>query len=91
MHSVQGTAWKALSFSLNNTEQQAIDAHGMTDLKKVSSSKDSILADFLFTIAKTDRGIELKGIKETAWTEFSFLLSENGKQVIDHNGITTVN
>lgn len=91
MRSVQGSAWMDLSFSLNNEQPQAIDEYGMSELNKVSSRKDSNLADFLFTITKTENGIELKGIEGTAWTELSFSLSENGKQAIDQNGMTKLN
>jgi len=91
MRSVEGSAWIDLSFSLNNDRPQAIDEYGMTDLDKVSSNKDSNLADFLFTVTKTENGIELKGIEGTAWTDLSFSLAEKGKQAIDQNGMTKLN
>lgn len=91
MQSVQGSAWIDLSFSLNNNRPQAIDEYGMTDLKAVSSNKDSNLADFLFTITKTENGVELKGIEGTAWIELTFSLAENEKQAIDQNGMTKLN
>jgi len=77
-----------LSFTINNDRPQAIDEYGMTDLDNVSSNKDSNLADFLFTITRTDKGIEFKGLEGTAWTDLSFSLAENGKQAIDQNGMT---
>ncbi len=88
MQGVKGTAWIDLSFTINNDRPQAIDEYGMTDLNNVSSNEDSNLADFLFTITRTDKGIELKGIEGTAWTDLSFSLAENGKQAIDQNGMT---
>ncbi len=88
MQGVKGTAWIDLSFTINNDRPQAIDEYGMTYLDNVSSNKDSNLADFLFTITRTDKGIELKGIEGTAWTDLSFSLAENGKQAIDQNGMT---
>jgi len=91
MRSVESSAWIDLSFSLNNDRPQAIDEYGMTDLDKVSSNKDSNLADFLFTVTKTENGIELKGIEGTAWTDLSFSLAEKGKQAIDQNGMTKLN
>ena len=91
MQSVQGSAWIDLSFSLNNNRPQAIDEYGMTDLKAVSSNKDSNLADFLFTITNTENGVELKGIEGTAWIELTFSLAENEKQAIDQNGMTKLN
>lgn len=91
MQSIDGSAWIDLSFNINNDRPQAIDEYGMTELDKVSSSKDSNLADFLFTITKTENGIILKGIEGTAWTDLSFSLAENGKQAIDQFGMTELN
>ena len=91
MQSVKGSAWIDLSFSINNDKPQAIDEYGMTVLNKISSEKDSNLADFLFTITKTENGIVLKGIEGTAWTDLSFSLLENGKQAIDQFGMTKQN
>jgi arginine repressor len=91
MQSVKGSAWIDLSFSINNNKPQAIDEYGMTVLNKISSEKDSNLADFLFTITKTENGIVLKGIEGTAWTDLSFSLLENGKQAIDQFGMTKLN
>ena len=88
MQGIKGTAWIDLSFTINNDRPQGIDEYGMTDLDNVSSNKGSNLADFLFTITRTDKGIELKGIEGTAWTDLSFSLAENGKQAIDQKGMT---
>jgi hypothetical protein len=59
----------------------------MTELDKVSSEKDANLADFLFTVSKTENGLVLKGIEGTAWTDLRFSLPENGKQEIDQYGM----
>jgi hypothetical protein len=83
MRSIKGSAWLDLKFS-NNETPQAIDEFGMTELSSTSSDKDSNLADFLFTITKSERGFVLKGIKGTAWTDS---LDENGKQAIDQFGM----
>ena len=91
MQSVEGSAWVDLSFSISNDRPQAIDEYGMTELNKISSDKDSNLADFLFTITKTENGIVLKGIEGTAWTDLSFSLLKNGKQAIDQFGMTKLN
>lgn len=88
MESLEGSAWINLSFSVNNDQPQAIDEYGMTQLDNVSSKKDPGLADFLFTITKTESGIVLQGIEGTAWTHLSFSLAENGKQAIDQLGMT---
>ena len=91
MKSEKGSAWIDLSFSINNYQPQAIDEYGMTELKSVSENKDKNLADFLFTIIKTENGIELKGIEGTAWTELKFSLAENKKQAINQFGMTSLN
>jgi hypothetical protein len=91
MQSVEGSAWVDLSFSISNDRPQAVDEYGMTELNKISSDKDSNLADFLFTITKTENGIVLKGIEGTAWTDLSFSLLKNGKQAIDQFGMTKLN
>jgi len=91
MKSVEGIAWIDLSFNLENDQTQAIDEYGMTEVNKVSSKKDSNLADFLFTITKTYNGIKLKGIEGTAWLDLSFSLTKNKKQAFDQYGMTVLN
>jgi len=88
MQSIKGASWVNLSFSLNMEQTQAVDEWGMTELGKVSSDKDSNLADFLFTVKITDNRIVLKGIEGTAWSDLSFSLPENGKQAFDQFGMT---
>jgi len=91
MKSIEGSAWIDLSFSLNNYQSQAVDEYGMTKLDNVSENKDKTLADFLFTITKTENGIEFKGIEGTAWTELKFSLDENKKKAINQFGMTSLN
>ena len=91
LKSVQGCAWKELSFKLNDYQPQAINEFGMTELDKTPVEQDANLADFLFTMIKTDKGIELKGIEGTVWSELSFSLTENKSQVIDKQGMTILN
>ncbi len=91
MQSIEGSAWIDLSFSVNNYSPQAVDEYGMTELDKISSEKDSNLADYLFTITKTENGIMLKGLEGTAWTDLSFSLVENRKQAINQFGMTKLN
>jgi hypothetical protein len=90
MRSLQGTAWIDLSFSLENNKPQAINEYGMTTLQKGTSYKDAALANFLFTITKTENGITLKGIEGTVWTGLSFSLTKNSKQVVNQYGVTTI-
>jgi hypothetical protein len=91
MQSIEGGAWINLSFSIKNDQPQAIDEYGLTELEKISPKKDTNLADFLFTITKTEKGIVLKGIEGTAWTDLSFSLTEKEKQAIDQFGMTKLN
>lgn len=91
MNSTEGSAWLDLSFNINNYQPQAVDEFGMADLKNVSKSKNKNLADYLFTILKTEQGIELKGIEGTAWTELKFSLTTSNKQAIDQFGMTSIN
>ncbi|MGM0651117.1 MAG: hypothetical protein ACQES1_11515 [Bacteroidota bacterium] len=88
MQSLEGSAWINLSFSLNDDQAQAIDEYGMTDMDDPVANKEANLADYLFTISKTDEGIKLKGIHGTAWTDLSFSLAANERKVIDQNGMT---
>ncbi len=91
MKSITGSAWIDLSFETNKNKPQAIDEYGMVESNKISSKKDANLADFLFTITKTEDGIVLQGIEGTAWNTLSFSLLENGKQAIDQFGMTKLN
>lgn len=88
LYSSKGSAWEAVAFSLNSHTPQAIDEYGMTTLATVATRKDHNLADFLFTITKTENGIALKGIEGTAWTALEFSLSNNQSQAIDQLGMT---
>ncbi len=87
MKSTKGSAWVDLTFSLNKYRPQAIDEYGMADLGDVSASKSDDLADYLFTLIKTETGIQLRGIEGTAWTELSFSLSKDERKAIDRFGM----
>ena len=91
MQGVEGSAWIDLSFDLNNDRIQAVDEYGAIILEEASSVKDKNLADFLFTVTRTEDGLKLKGIEGTAWTDLSFSLGKNHKQAIDQNGMTSLN
>lgn len=91
LQSIEGTAWKELSFNLSNNQAQAIDEYGMTTVNQASSKQDANLADFLFTITKTNEGAELKAIKGTAWETLSIIFSFDGEKVIiDQFGVKTI-
>jgi hypothetical protein len=87
LYNSEGSAWTELSFTLKPYVPQAIDEYGMADLGQQSIEKDPKFADFLFTIMKTEKGILLKGLEGTAWTELSFSMKEYGRQNIDQFGM----
>jgi len=87
MKSQAGSAWIDLAFAIPMKHPQAIDEYGMTSLQSVSKDKDPKLADYLFTITKTEDAIVLKGMEGTAWTDLSFSLGKNEQQVIDQLGM----
>jgi hypothetical protein len=91
MQSVKGSASIEVSFSLDKDLPQAVDEYGMAQLSNISKTKDQNIADYLFTIIKTDNGLEFKGIKGTVWTELIFTLATNKKQAIDPFGMTSLN
>ena len=63
----EGCAWKTLTYkSSDESRIQAIDEYGMADLGEVEPRKSAKLADFLFTIQRTDNGVLLKAMEGTA-------------------------
>lgn len=91
MQSVEGSAWINLSFTLKNDQPQAVDEYGMANIEDNYSVKDSLLADYLFTVTKTEKEIILEGMKGTTWSNLSFTLAQNQQQAIDQNGMTNLN
>lgn len=87
LESLDGSAWKKLSIKNFSGNEITINEFGMTNRDVESSNSDSQLADYLFTITKTENLIKLKGIKGTWWTELSFTLDLNSKQTINENGM----
>lgn len=90
MKSLQGTAWKELSFTLSRNKEQAINAYGMINLNAQNDKVASKFADFIFTVTRTRNGYELKGIKGTAWTNLRFSIPKKGKQAVNQFGTTTM-
>lgn len=87
LHSPKGSAWIDLNLSLNEYQKVNIDEYGMTNPDYVSEEKDEHLADYLFVIFKTTKGVKLTGLEGTAWKELSFSLSEGAIQTIDQYGM----
>lgn len=90
MKCVKGCAWIDLTFDINDYIPQAIDDHGMINLKEVQQNQTGKNSHFLFTIMKTKNEIKLKGLKGTAWTELTFSLNQNQKQAINQYGLTNL-
>ena len=86
----EGCAWKGLSFTLARYNPQAIDQNGMSSLSREKTLPDSTLANFLFTIQKTNDGVSFEGSEGTAWINLSFTCPKTGcHQYIDQNGMTS--
>ena len=87
LESYQGSAWIKLGFSFTPYKPQAVDENGMTQLSEESNLKDENLADYLFTITKTDDGVTLKGIEGVHWKELKFSLPKHKQQKINQFGM----
>jgi len=61
-------------------------------LLATSSFKQSTpdLQEFKLTIKNTDKGLELQGLKGSAWTNLSFTLNNYRPQAVDEYGMTDV-
>ncbi len=85
----EGCAWKDLSFSLIENKFQAVDQNGMTSIDRVKPIIDEKLSNFLFSIQRTDNGINLEGKEGTSWTMLNFTCADNlCNQYIDQDGMT---
>ncbi len=84
----RGCAWTKLSFSTRPGQPVAVDQYGMTNLSEESATSDQeAIADFLFTIERTDNGVLLRGIEGAAWKSLSFSLPTNRTQAINQLGM----
>lgn len=84
----KGCAWTNLNLSLPENGMMSINQFGTGNINEKSTVIDSNLADFILIIANSEDGINLKGIKGTAWTDLNFSLPKNKKQAIDQFGMT---
>lgn len=85
----EGCAWKVLSFDVS--EAQAIDARGMTGPSEENDNSATELADFLFTIERTEEGVRLEGKRGTAWKVLTFsCASGECSQAVDQNGMVSL-
>ncbi|MEO6133177.1 MAG: hypothetical protein ABIQ02_15150 [Saprospiraceae bacterium] len=85
----EGCAWKQLTFTLKTFNAQPIDQNGMRSVNKADDAQENALANFLFTIKKTQTGVDFEGLIGTAWTKLSFSCPTGGcHQNIDQLGMT---
>jgi hypothetical protein len=83
-----GCAWTELNFTKNNYQPQLVNQFGMSDAKdELSKKTDDNLANFAFSISKTEEGIQLNGEQGTAWKELNFSLKNYAPQVITQIGM----
>jgi hypothetical protein len=87
---INGTAWTKLSFTSKKYQPKMIDEYGSTSLANMNKEKHRNLANFLFTIEKTENGISLVGMDGTSWKTLGFSLAKNARQAFDQNGMTIV-
>ena len=88
LHGVKGTAWTRLSFTLIEDRPQKVNEKGTLAIKDKTTVSSS--DDFLLTITEVEDGLQLKGLKGTAWTDLKFGFSKTNKQAIDAFGMTTI-
>ena len=81
---LDGCAFKELTFSYR--PNQAISQYGMVSKKQTKNGDGE---DFLFTVEKTSTGLNLIGIRGTAWKNLSFECTKGMcNQYINQNGLT---
>ncbi|MEX0774025.1 MAG: hypothetical protein WD038_12705 [Balneolales bacterium] len=86
----KGCAWKELIFSAEvNDDYQAVNQYGMTIHQRNDIKINSDLANFVFLIKKTKKGISLQGKQGSAWKSLSFSCPSGAcNQAVDQNGMT---
>lgn len=62
-----------------------------TSTAAFSQDKSSVLEEFKLTIEKTGDGINIIGLKGTAWANLTFSLKENQSQAVDEYGMAELN
>ncbi len=87
----QGCGFIELNFSLKSGNSQLVDQFGMSSLKRHKNINHSNLANFLFKVKKTKKGLSFEGLVGTKWEKLSFSCPKNKcHQFIDQNGMTEV-
>ena len=83
----EGCSFKELTYNIGLNRPQAIDQDGMTTLEmtKQGETKQRM---FLFTITKTDNGLNFEAFEGTSWKKLNFECPKNScSQIIDENGM----
>lgn len=87
MKSLEGAAWKELSFTLKDDQVRIVNELGMVDPYHTDTSQDSSLSHFRFSIMKTKKRVALKSLNGTDWKELTFTLPVFKTQSIDRSGM----
>jgi hypothetical protein len=86
----QGCAFRELNYALKDSVKRTVDQYGKVNLVRFSTKgipKEG-LANFQFTVMRTEEGFYLKGIHGTTWEELSVTYPDGTKHhFIDQNGI----
>ena len=70
----RGCAWTDLAWGPVGPafDAVAVDNFGMTSPSRDLQNRDTDFAAFLFTIQRTENGVQLRGVEGTSWTELSW-------------------
>ncbi|MEM6516200.1 MAG: M56 family metallopeptidase [Bacteroidota bacterium] len=77
-----GCKWSHLVLE-PNTNEYIINDYGFSEGKTIETDQ------FTFAIKANNNGVQLNGLKGTAWLDLAFSLSGNKKQAINQLGMTT--
>ena len=83
----EGCSFKEVTYNAGLNNSQAIDQDGMTTLEmtKPGETKKRM---FLFTITKTNEGLNFEAFEGTSWKKLNFECPKNiCSQIIDENGM----
>ncbi len=83
-----GCVWEKLSFNSPKPEPWWVDENGVSRENNVADGADKKdLTNFRFSIVNTHNGVELNGLKGTAWTSLTFTLKNDQPQLINQMGM----
>ncbi len=85
----QGCRWNELSFDVQKYQPQGVDAYGLTHAVNTLADLSDRLPDFKFSIERTDNGVHLESIRDTAWNELSFNCNTTCDARINYEGMVS--